>query len=33
MNFVFPLTKIVFGDGVSTQAGTHLLALGARKTL
>ncbi len=33
MNFVFPLTKIVFGDGVSTQVGTHLLAMGARKTL
>lgn len=33
MNFIFPLTKIVFGDGVSTQAGTHLLAMGAKKTL
>lgn len=33
MNFIFPLTKIVFGDGVSSQIGTHLLALGAKKTL
>ena len=33
MNFVFPLTKIVFGDGVSSQIGTHLLMMGAKKTL
>ena len=33
MNFVFPLTKIMFGDGISTQIGTVMLGLGCRKVL
>jgi alcohol dehydrogenase len=33
MNFVFPLTKIIFGDGTSTQIGTVMLGLGCKKVL
>jgi len=33
MNFVFPLTKIMFGDGMSTQIGTVMLGLGCKKVL
>jgi len=33
MNFVFPLTKIMFGDGVSTQIGSVMLGLGCKRVL
>jgi alcohol dehydrogenase class IV len=33
MNFVFPLTKIIFGDGTSTQIGNVMLGLGCKKVL
>ena len=33
MNFVFPLTKIIFGDGAATQIGTVMLGLGCKKVL
>jgi alcohol dehydrogenase len=33
MNFTFPLTKIIFGDGTSTQIGTVMLGLGCQKVL
>lgn len=33
MNFVFPLTKIIFGDGSSGQIGTVLQGYGAKKVL
>lgn len=33
MNFVFTLTKIIFGDGTSTQTGQVMLGLGCKKVL
>lgn len=33
MNFVFPLTKIMFGDGVSSQIGAVMMGLGCKRIL